>query len=274
MTFKSPLRYPGGKQKAIKFIAPLLPAKVGEYREPFVGGGSVYFHAKSVGMAERYRINDLFGDLIAFWKTAQDPNTNQRLRWSLSRLHQAGPGYLKSFYHHTRRQDISAKSIFDRAGLFFFYNRVSFSGTTQAGGMSAAAGSGGKDDRFTPSAIQRLASMPEALKDTRITCWGYDDHVFGGGLNNDVFLFCDPPYWTAKKLYGPDGKLHEFDHARLADSLRQTKHRFLMTYDDCPQIRALYPWANVREWSLQYGMNNCSASGESKKGAELFISNY
>lgn len=38
---KSPLRYPGGKSKAIKFIAPLIP-KFKEYREPFLGGGSGY----------------------------------------------------------------------------------------------------------------------------------------------------------------------------------------------------------------------------------------
>ena len=50
--YRSPLRYPGGKQKAIDKIAKMLPAKAGEYREPLVGGGSVYFYAKSNDFAQ------------------------------------------------------------------------------------------------------------------------------------------------------------------------------------------------------------------------------
>ena len=38
---KSPLRYPGGKSRAIEKIIPLIPA-FEEFREPFVGGGSVF----------------------------------------------------------------------------------------------------------------------------------------------------------------------------------------------------------------------------------------
>ena len=41
---KSPLRYPGGKQKAISQIAHYLPPKFKEFREPFVGGGSIFFY--------------------------------------------------------------------------------------------------------------------------------------------------------------------------------------------------------------------------------------
>ncbi|MFN8656477.1 MAG: DNA adenine methylase [Candidatus Obscuribacterales bacterium] len=40
--FRSPLRYPGGKQKAISQIARMFPASAREYREPMLGGGSVY----------------------------------------------------------------------------------------------------------------------------------------------------------------------------------------------------------------------------------------
>ena len=40
---KSPLRYPGGKQKALRQIIPHIPESIGEYREPFIGGGSLFF---------------------------------------------------------------------------------------------------------------------------------------------------------------------------------------------------------------------------------------
>ena len=44
---KSPLRYPGGKSRALKQILPLIPVNMTEFREPFVGGGSVFFAIRS-----------------------------------------------------------------------------------------------------------------------------------------------------------------------------------------------------------------------------------
>ena len=89
-----------------------------------------------------------------------------------------------------------------------------------------------------------------------------------------MFIFLDPPYFTASRLYGRNGSLHSFDHERLSDILKKSKHRFLITYDDCDEIRHLYKWAEITEWSLQYGMNNCNAENQSKIGSELFIKNY
>lgn len=74
MKIKSPLRYPGGKTRAIKYIEPLVP-KYLEYREPFVGGGSVFTHLKQKYHANKYWINDLNYDLYLFWKYAKDENT-------------------------------------------------------------------------------------------------------------------------------------------------------------------------------------------------------
>jgi len=41
--FKSPLRYPGGKQRAIEQISKMLPESASEFREPMVGGGASFF---------------------------------------------------------------------------------------------------------------------------------------------------------------------------------------------------------------------------------------
>src|ERR1700721_510090 len=58
--YRSPLRYPGGKQKAIDQISQIFPKSAQKYREPLVGGGSVYFHARTIGLAKKYWINDKF----------------------------------------------------------------------------------------------------------------------------------------------------------------------------------------------------------------------
>ncbi|PJF41808.1 MAG: modification methylase, partial [Phototrophicales bacterium] len=70
---KSPLRYPGGKSRAISRIIPQVPLDIEEFREPFVGGGSVFLAVRTLfkQRIQRYWINDLNHDLICFWRVAQ-----------------------------------------------------------------------------------------------------------------------------------------------------------------------------------------------------------
>ncbi|MDR3613396.1 MAG: DNA adenine methylase [Candidatus Obscuribacterales bacterium] len=266
--FKSPLRYPGGKQKAIDQIAAAMPSSAGEFREPLVGGGSVYFHARTSNFAEKYWINDAFKELISFWSIVQNEKTCARLVKDLEELRDKFKSAEQSKEFFLQAREERTRSKYREALLFFFFNRVTFSGTTRAGGFSAAA----SQTRFTQSSIDRLLPMPEALLNTNITNLDFGEVVEAPG--DDVFLFLDPPYWTATKLYGRDGDLHAFDHWKLAKLLKKTKHRFLITYDDCEEIRNLYSWANINEWTLQYGMNNCSADRKSRIGSELLIKNY
>lgn len=74
---KSPLRYPGGKSRALKQIIPLIPPKIKDYREPFVGGASVFFAIRSIfqNHIDAYWINDLNYDLYCFWKQTRDSVT-------------------------------------------------------------------------------------------------------------------------------------------------------------------------------------------------------
>lgn len=266
--YRSPLRYPGGKQRAIEQISLVFPKSAEEYREPLVGGGSVYFHARTIGFAKRYWINDKFKELISFWHATQDPALCAKLVKELEQLRSSFTSavQIKGYFLNARQE--KPDNEYREAFLFFFFNRVTFSGTTRAGGFSSAASL----RRFTASSIERLTPLPEALSGTQITNLDFEEAIKKPG--KDVFIFLDPPYYTAAKLYGHGGSLHSFDHAKLASCLKKSPHRFLITYDDCDEIRELYQWANIKNWSLQYGMNNCNLQRESKIGAELFISNY
>ncbi len=164
-SFRSPLRYPGGKQKALKLIVELLPTNVDEYREPMVVRSSVYLLARSRDMAKTYWINDMFEELADFWRTVQDREDCRRM---MTELHAFTKRYrtaeqIKRYFYKARMEE--PEDSYRAAFLFFFFNRVTFSGTTRAGGFSSAASIA----RFTPSSIERLATMPEALRDTRIT---------------------------------------------------------------------------------------------------------
>lgn len=267
-SYKSPLRYPGGKQRAISQIFEFFPESAHEYREPLVGGGSVYLYARSIGFAEHYWINDKFEELISFWQVVQDPKLCNQLQKDLEQLLSSFQSIDQIKQHFDNAKKANSNDVYQKAILFFFLNRVTFSGTTLAGGFSSAAGI----KRFTASSIRRLEHLPSALSGTRITNLDFEKLILEPG--RDVFIFLDPPYYTASKLYGRAGTLHSFDHERLSACLQNTSHRFLITYDDCDEIRQLYKWASIKTWSQRYGMNNCNLQRTSKLGTELFISNY
>ena len=69
---KSPLRYPGGKQRAIAQIANYLPQSFHEFREPFIGGGSVFLYICQTYPDIKYWINDLNEELYHFWLQSQN----------------------------------------------------------------------------------------------------------------------------------------------------------------------------------------------------------
>jgi len=264
---KSPLRYPGGKSRAIKQILPHIPLNIREYREPFLGGGSVYLavHSTFKLLVSRYWVNDLNYDLYCFWCAVQNNLDLLVTRiWELRHAFTDGRLlylYLKEGDHQTE---------LDRAVRFFVLNRITFSGVADAGGYSEQA----YEKRFTGSSIQRLAKLAGSFTHTRITHSDYENALLQEG--DDVFIFLDPPYLSTvgSRLYGVRGSLHtEFDHQRFAALMRGCPHRWLITYDDSPEIRDLFSFAKIIEWELQYGMNNFT-QGVAAKGKELLIKNY
>jgi DNA adenine methylase len=123
--------------------------------------------------------------------------------------------------------------------------------------------------------VERLSIASYYLGDNvEVTQGDYERLLQAPGEN--VFIFLDPPYWsaTASKLYGVKGDLHtSFDHERFAENMRRCPHRWLITYDDSPKIRELFSFAHVSEWEFQYGMNNFKQA-TAAKGREIFIKNY
>ncbi len=267
-SIKSPLRYPGGKSKAINSILPHIPVNIKEFREPFIGGGSVFLAVKQTYslLTSNYWINDLNYDLYCFWKYAQ--NRNQAL---VNKIGQVKADFLegKELYHYFT-QNSNLNTEFERAVRFFILNRITFSGVVDSGGYSQTA----FEQRFTLSSIERLSQLEEILRDVKITHGDYNLLLQESG--EDVFIFLDPPYWkaTKSKLYGVRGNLHtEFDHEQFAKNLQNCPHRWLITYDDSPKIRELFSFATILEWELQYGMNNYKQNSAAK-GQELLIKNY
>ena len=262
---KSPLRYPGGKSKSVDKITSLIPM-FDEYREPFLGGGSVFLHLKQKYPNKKFWINDLYFELYKFWEMCQQDVASvvqQVYKWR----NEFSNG---KELHRFLIDNMASFTDIEKASAFFIFNRITFSGTTEAGGFSEQAYTG----RFTLSSIERLPPFAKLLNNTQITNIDYEEALKVKGEN--VFVFLDPPYFSATKsaLYGKNGKLHKtFDHQRFAENLKNCPHKWLITYDDSPYIKTLFSFAEITPWNLTYGMRNITQSSN-PKAKELFISNY
>lgn len=242
---KSPLRYPGGKSRAVKHILPLIkkacPEK--EICSPFLGGGSVELALLSEGFkVEAY---DAFAELVNFWQ--QLKSNAVQLTEAIKDLH---PLSREDFYK-LQKTDLLAKSLLIKAAAqFYALNRASFSGSTLSGGMSPA------HPRFTLELIEKLKLLDLTQMQVRLA--DFEQSI----ISTNLFLYLDPPYLIKTNLYGTKGSMHKgFDHEKLAKILR-TKSRWIMSYNDCPEIRNLYKDYEIQSISWAYGMNKSKQSSE------------
>ena len=165
---KSPLRYPGGKSKAIKKLSEFTDIAFKEYREPFVGGGSLFIYLKQCFPDRQFWINDLNTDVYSFWKAAQE-NLAEMLKL-IKKFKKEKDG--KALYRKLLEMNLDKLSLTERGARFFVLNRITFSGTTESGGYSERAFQG----RFTDSSIDRVAALSEILdENVKITNLDYSE---------------------------------------------------------------------------------------------------
>lgn len=269
----SVLRYPGGKSKALKFILPnILKIRFKEFREPFVGGGSVFIAVKQKTKKNvKFKINDLNKDVFCFWKVLQE---NGYLFYNEIVRIKSEEKNGRDLFYRLKALNPNELSDFDRSVRFFVLNRITFSGGFESSGYSEES----FYKRFTPSIIEKLLPLYDLIQQIEITNLDYSNFLKED--NKDAFLFLDPPYYcsTESKLYGKNGIYHTtFDHKKFAQNMKyfskKCSYNWLITYDDSPKIREMFEFAYcTKDVQLQYGVNNNGI--KSKIGNELIISNF
>ena len=251
-TLKSPLRYPGGKSRALKYIVPYIPQDTDMLISPFLGGGSVEIYFANSGI--QVKAFDSFQPLVCFWKEILlNPGD---LANNIQQFYPLKKEKFDEFQANLR--DISKSlSQIDIATIFYILNRSSFSGTTLSGGM------GTSHPRFTQSSIDRVAEFK--CPNLSVECLSFEDSL-KQITDNRNSIYLDPPYLLKnRKLYGNKGDAHkDFDHKLLHDTIKD-KNRWVMSYNNCDQIRKIYSDFRIIDASWSYGMN------KSKKSSEILI---
>ncbi len=244
---RSPLRYPGGKSRAVKIIARYIPKGTKQLCSPFFGGGSFEIFCAQNGV--RVYGYDNFQPLVDFWQLLL--NNPEKLADGVEKYH---PIKKEKFYELQNVQ-LESKNKLECAILFFVLNRASFSGSTLSGGMA----SGGQDGnpRFTRSSIERLRHF-------RVDNLSVEFADFKKSIprHKNMLLYLDPPYLIESKLYGRKGNLHKnFDHEGLAKILKK-RNNWILSYNNSKEIHELYDDFTILYPDWKYGMSNNKTSRE------------
>jgi len=247
----SPLRYPGGKTRAIKILEPLIKKRFPVQKtllSPFMGGGSFELHMLSLG----YKLitNDLFKPLYTFWlMSKEEPVAHQ----ALIKTYQPMTKEKFAAIRESILLDVDPISV---AAKYFVINRSSFSGSTFCGGYSAESG----EKRFTENSIKKIGALD--LKGLTLENKDCLEFIHLHPQTNDTILFLDPPYYISTYIYGRDGDMHEgFNHVGLSEVLKG-RTDWVLCYNDCQYIRDLYKECKIEKVSWSYGMNSSKESSE------------
>lgn len=250
----SPLRYPGGKTRAIKILESYITNYYASKKvilSPFFGGGSFELHMKTKGFI--IKANDLFLPLYTFWRVKQTD-----CDVLIQKIREKMP-VSKNDFMNFRRTIMTSSDDYDKASSYFIINRSSFSGATLCGGFSQQSA----EKRLTQSSIERLKLCDTS--DIEFTNLDYITFLDRHPENDDAVIYADPPYYIETYIYGKDGDIHEkFDHELFAKTILQ-RSDWIISYNDCEFIRNLYKDCRIFTEKWSYGMN------ASKKSSEIII---
>ena len=129
-SLKTPLRYPGGKSRAMKFLGAHFPQHVDSYVEPFLGGGSVALWVTQQYPNANIHVNDAYHPLYAFWYQLQEQGTEMRERLlDIKRTTEHSEDAQRELFHDAQKwMHDDRMDMFTLACAFYIANKCSFSG--------------------------------------------------------------------------------------------------------------------------------------------------
>jgi DNA adenine methylase len=285
----SPLRYAGGKSKAIGLILSHLPKlKNKKVISPFFGGGSF-----ELCLSQELDIEvigyDIFGLLVNFWNILihkKDEFIAHLKKFEITETEFTYNRHvLLNYWDKIKPTDLvyntktkvelkdSDLTLLDDdhvlQAVYYYYNMTLSYGPMFLGWPSSNEINKAKFERR----IEKLGKMN--FKNLSVTCKDFEQVL---EIHKDDFLFLDPPYYLEgdskmfKGMYpNCNFAIHHnnFNHKRLAELLKEHRGGFLITYNNCSAIREMYKDYKFEfpEWQYTYGQGE-TRIGKNRKNAE------
>lgn len=266
MSFFSPLRYPGGKNKLAKFIDKICVDNeaTGHYIEPYAGGASVALHLLLTNRVQEITINDLDRAIYAFWLSAV------YCADELCALIESTPVTVEEWYK--QKAILASKNTEEniiRLGFAtLFLNRTNYSGVLNGGmiGGKSQTGSYKLDCRFNKKEIiKKIRAISEQKHRIHVTNLDAINLVKRVPVESDSIFYFDPPYY----MKGPSLYMNHYlyhDHKAVSDAIRAIPTaKWVVSYDDTEEIHGLYEGLRHINYSFTH------SAGKSRQGNEAIF---
>ena len=269
--FNSPLRYPGGKTVLAHFIAKVLEMnnlKNGVYIEPFAGGSGAALQLLFNGHVQRIILNDADPCIFAFWNSILSQKNTFLDRLRETRISISEWKKQRDIYNNHHRH-----SCIKVGFASFFLNRCNRSGILVNGGPIGGlqqAGNWKLNARFNKKELIRRIEKISFYRD-KIIFYNMDAIKFLKQITKEQLIsenalaYLDPPYYAkGNRLYL--NYYQRKDHVKLAKFVNTQKTlKWIMSYDNVPEIHELYSNRDRRAFDLRYSAHT------SKVGRELLM---
>ena len=271
-SLKTPLRYPGGKSRALSKLFQYIPdlKDYTHYHEPFVGGGSV-----ALEIGKRYPhldiwVNDLYGPLYNFWRVLQDQGEELSDLLKDSKNAHPEPVSAKTLFLDAKEKlNDDSTSNLSAAVCFYIVNKCSFSGLTESSSFSKQA----SDSNFSMRGIDKLPYYGELIEDWRITNLSYEELLTD---KKESFVYLDPPYEIKSNLYGKKGGMHKgFDHDEFFFACDRHACDQMVSYNSSNLIKSRFIDWKPYEYDHTYTMRSVGEyMKDQQQRKELLLLNY
>lgn len=256
---KSPLNYFGGKSRLAEKIVSMIPVHTC-YCEPFCGAAWILF-TKEPSKVEI--INDLDNELVTFWRVVQNHLTAfleyfkyaivSRQLWELEK--QKAPDTLTDI---------------QRAVRYYYLQRLGFAGKTKS--RSFAPGTDRPMNLILTSIEETLLEVHWRLQRVTVERINALDCIERYDRPH-TFFYIDPPYFFNGNDYAV--RFDKDDFIRLRETLLKVKGKFIVSLNDCKEVRALFKSFRIQRVKLKYSSGNSrfQADTRSKPRSEVLITN-
>lgn len=268
------LKWAGGKKQLLGIFRTLYPPaeKVERYIEPFVGGGSVYFHVRRFLKPGRSMLFDRNPDLITTYRAIKDdPEAVIDLLMALKAKHS------EAHYYKVRAQDASALPEPQLAARFIYLNKTCYNGLYRVNSRNQFNVPMGRYVRPTIVDPANIQAVSKSLADVRLGHKAFPN-VKRVARSGD-FVYFDPPYDPVSASASFTAyTTHSFtsdDQAELARTYEELSKRgclLMLSNSDTPLIRKLYSGFHIHRVPARRSINTRA----DKRGSvwEVVVTNY
>ena len=241
-----------------------------EFREPFLGGGSVAIHITKKCPDLKIWVNDLYEPLVNFWQQLQIFGVEMKDQLTDYKLTHNTPDKAKELFLNCKEY-VNDKTLLslDRAVAFYVVNKCSFSGLTESSSFSQQA----SVSNFSLRGIGKLPEYSKIIEHWNISNYSYDYLLTE---QDNTFVYLDPPYDIKDNLYGKKGSMHKgFDHDKFAADCSACSMPQLVSYNSDQLVKDRFKNWNAAEFDLTYTMRSVGEyMRDQKHRKELLLFNY